>query len=282
VDRDLHADARITASLVGLLEALIPALRQPHPLGFVELAARQTLEEGDFRNEALNAVELALSAECLQLDSVRIPHPVPGLADRRAVVFEDIGGTSIGEASGPIDIDRVLGAFLGLSVESGLATGVFHADLRTENLVICDDGRLGVIAFGTIGRLGLPVRRGALKYLTSIFSGDVEGQIEAMRSTGAVPSGVDEVALARDLAASAALQPMQMMTGGEGAIVAGLKEAVQLLLRHRLRPPIEVSLFVRNVFALNAFVRQVAPESSLMLALMPLVQRLPAIAAALE
>ena len=282
VDRDLHADARITASLVGSLERLVPALRDPHPLGFIELSARQTLEEGDLRNEALNAVELALGAEALGLDSVRIAHPVPGLADPRAVVFEDIGGTSLAEAGGAVDTEAVLRGFLGLSVESALVTGVFHADLRTENMVICDDGRLGVIAFGTVGRFGLQMRRAAMKYLMAVFTGDVEGQIEAMRLAGAVPDDVDVAALARDLSASEALQPMQMMTGGEGALVGGLKEGVAILLRHQLRPPIEVTLFVRNVFALNAFVRQVAPESSLMMALMPLVQRLPDLAAELE
>ncbi|MDP1818981.1 MAG: AarF/UbiB family protein [Acidimicrobiales bacterium] len=282
VDRDLHADARITASVVGSLERLVPALRDPHPLGFVELAARQTLEEGDLRNEALNAVELALSAEALGLDSVRIPHPIPGLADARAVVLEDIGGVSLEAGSGSFDVERVLRGFLGLSVESALATGVFHADLRAENLVICDDGCLGVIGFGALGCFDLSLRRGALKYLTSIVTGDVEGQIEAMRITDAVPPDVDVAALARDLEASEALQPMQLMVGGEEAMMAGLREGVQLLLRHRLRPPTEITLFVRNLFALNAFVRQVAPESDLLVVLAPLVQLLPAIAAELD
>lgn len=283
VDRDLHADARITATLVGTLERTVPALAGVHPLGFVELAARQTLEEGDLRNEAANAIELGLTVEAMGLeDSVRIAHPVPGLIDPRAVVFEDIGGVPIEEAGEGLDVDRALRAVLGLSVESALVTGVFHADLRLENLVVAPDGRLGIIGYGTVGHFDDNVRKGALRYLISVFSGDVEGQIEAMRMTGAVPPDVDVRALAEDLAASAALQPMQMMTGGQEAVVAGLREAVSILLRHRLRPPLEVTLFVRNVFALNRFVREMAPDSSLMMAMMPLVQRLPVLAAELE
>jgi ubiquinone biosynthesis protein len=283
VDRDLHADARITASLVATLERLVPAVAGVHPLGFVELPARQTLEEGDLRNEAANAVELGISVEAMGLeDTIRIAHPLPGLADPRAVVFEDIGGVPLQESGGDFDIGRVLRGFLALSVESALLTGVFHADLRAENLVLGSDGRLGVIGYGTVGHFDLAVRRGALRYLTSIFTGDVDGQIEGLRMTGAVPPEVDLPALARDLAATEALQPMQMMTGGQEAIVVGLKEAVALLLRHQLRPPLEVTLFVRNVFALNAFIRRFAPESNLMMAMMPLVQKLPDMAAALE
>jgi ubiquinone biosynthesis protein len=283
IDRDLHADARITASLVGTMERVLPGLADVHPLGFVELAARQTLEEGDLRNEAANAVELGISVEAMGLEeTIRIAHPLPGLADPRAVVFEDIGGVPLQESGGDFDVDRVLRGILALSVESALLTGVFHADLRAENLVIGSDGRLGVIGYGTVGHFDLGVRRGALRYLTSVFTGDIDGQIEGLRMTGAVPAHVDLPALARDLAATEALQPMQMMTGGQEAIVVGLKEAVALLLRHRLRPPLEVTLFVRNVFALNAFIRQFAPGSNLMMAMMPLVQRLPEMAAELE
>lgn len=279
VDRALRADARITASLVGPLEMLIPALRDPHPLGFVELSTRQALEEADLRNEALNAIELGMAAERLGLEGLAIPRPVPGLASRRAVVFEDLGLAPLGESS--FDADAALRAYLGITLESALTSGVFHADLRPDELFVTDDGSLSPVGFGTIGRFDMALRRGALKYLTSLLSGDVEGQIEAMEMTGAVPDGVDVEALAADLAASAALQPMTMLTGGPDAIVAGLREAVRLLLAHQLRPPLEVTLFVRNVFSLNAFVRTLGPEVTLMTALMPLVQRLPELAAEL-
>ncbi|HEX4979786.1 MAG TPA: AarF/UbiB family protein [Acidimicrobiales bacterium] len=279
VDRALRADARITATLVGPLELLLPALRDPHPLGFVELSARQALEEADLRNEALNAIELAMAAERLGLDGLAIPHPVPGLVAPRAVVFEDLGVTPLAEAT--IDREQALRSYLGITLESALTSGVFHADLRPEHLVATDAGQLSIVGFGTVGRFSLDVRRGALKYLTSVFSGDVRGQIDAMEMTGAVPDGVDIEALAADLAASEALQPMTMLTGGEGSVIAGLKEAVNLLLKHHLRPPMEVTLFVRNVFALNAFVRELGPDITLMSALMPLVQRLPELAAEL-
>jgi ubiquinone biosynthesis protein len=279
VDGALRADARITATLLGPLEMLLPPLRDPHPLGFVELSARQALEESDLRNEALNAIELALAAERLELSGLVIPHPIPGLVDRRAVVFEDPGVGPLEEAS--IDAASALRAHVGVTLEAALTDGVFHADLRPEHLLSTDDDRLAIVGFGALGRFDLDLRRGALKYLASVFSGDVDGQVEAMRMSGAVPDGVDLDALARDLAASDALQPMQMLTGGEGAIMAGLREAVQLLLRHHLRPPIEVTLFVRNVFALNAFVKATGPDLDLMSALMPLVQRLPELSAEL-
>lgn len=275
VDAELRHDARIIASIAGALELAIPPLRDPHPLGFVELTTRQILEEADLRHEALNAVELALAVERLGIEGVVIPHPIPGLVDPRVVVFEDLGATPLDEVD-DLDRDRVLRAQLAMTLEAALTDGVFHADLRPEHLAVLDDGSVTVTAFGTIGRFGPTIRRSAMQYLMAVFSGDVNGQIEAMRLAGAVPDeGVDTAALARDLEASENLKPMTMLTGGEQSVVAGLKEAVQILLRHRLRPPVEVTLFVRNVFALNAFVRELGPEMNLLSALMPLVQRLP-------
>jgi hypothetical protein len=48
-----------------------------------------------------------------------------------------------------------------------------------------------------------------------------------------------------------------------------------VLLRHRLRPPIDVVLFVRTLFTLRSLLAIVAPQRSLIDALLPLIQRLP-------
>ena len=43
-----------------------------------------------------------------------------------------------------------------------------------------------------------------------------------------------------------------ILAGGEKGVLTGLNEAVRLLLLHRLRPPLEVILLLRTVFALGA------------------------------
>lgn len=56
----IRADARIASTIVAPFEWLLPAMREAHPLGFVELATRQLLEEIDLRHDALNTVPHAL------------------------------------------------------------------------------------------------------------------------------------------------------------------------------------------------------------------------------
>lgn len=274
--RTARSDARITATVVAPLEWLVPALREPHPLGFVELATRQALEELDLRREALNAAELAMALEELGTEGITVAHPVPGAASRRVLVLADLpGARSFASAANRLDPEQAVSAYVAATLEAALAFGVFHADLRPEHLVVLPDRTLAIVGCGTVGRFDLTTRRAAFAFLTAIFGGDHRGQVEAMRIAGAVPEGVDEDALVDDLAAAPSLAPMAMLSGGEGAITAALRDAVRILLQHRLRPPVEVVLFVRNVFAFREFLAAVAPGMSPFAALMPLVQRLP-------
>jgi len=276
-----RADARITASIMATLEALVPALRERHPLGFVELAARQAIQEADLRHAALNAVELAVALEDLGAEGVHVARPLPSLATRRAVVLEGLpGARPFHQAAGQLDPDAAVRGWLAAGLEAGLASGVFHADLRPEHLVVLPDDRLAVVGTGAVGRFGIELRRSAFEFLIALLSGDHAGAVAAMRTAGAVPPDVDEDELVAELAATPSLSPMAMLST-EGGLTGALSAAVGILLRHRLRPPVEVVLFVRNVFAFREFLASVAPDTAMMAALMPLVQRLPELRARL-
>lgn len=270
-----RADARITASVVATLEALVPAIREPHPLGFVELAARQAIQEADLRHAALNAVELAVALEDIGAECIHVARPLPGLVTRRALVLEQLpGARAFDHAADRLEPETAVAAWLAAGLETGLAAGVFHADLRPEHLVVLPDRTMAVVGTGAVGRFDLQTRQSAFDFLIALLSGDHAGAVSAMRHAGAVPPGADEAALIAELATTPSLSPMTMLSA-EGGLTSALSDAVGILLRHRLRPPVEVVLFVRNVFAFREFLATVAPETSMLAALMPLVQRLP-------
>lgn len=272
----VRADARITATLVAPFEWLLPPMRDAHPLGFVELAARQLLEEVDLRHDALNAVELGLITEALDRPGVALCRPIPGLVADRAIATEAFdGAVPLERGTARLDVDAVIAGLVAVTVEAALTDGVFHADLRPEHLLALPDGRLAIAGCGTVGRLDPATRRAALDYLATVLSGDFDGQVAAMRATGAVPDGVDVDRLVADLAAAQALQPMTILAGGETSLLGALREAMELLLRHRLRPPLEVVLLVRTLFALRSLIKVVDPDRSLLDALLPLIARLP-------
>lgn len=282
VSRALRADARILSTIAAPLEQFVPFFTEAHPVGFLQLATRQTMEEVDLRNQALNAVELALALESMEIDLVRIPHPIPGLATRHALVLERLEGKPLAESASSIDIQAAVSSYAAATVEAALARGVFHADLLSEHLVVTPDAKLGIISCGTLGRFDIETRRGALNYLTSFFTGDFKGQVEAMDSLGAVPPEVDKAELVKDLSEAESLSFSALMSGGPESITDALRDAVGILLDHKVRPPLEAVLFVRNVFSFNRFAQHFDPEASAVALLMPTVQRLPQIAIDLQ
>jgi len=271
----LRGDARVTATLIGPLESQFSTVQEQRPGAFVELATRQIIEETDLRNEALNAVLLALAAEEIGVEGVVIPRPVPGFVDSRAVVFDDIGGRPFGPAAHTLAVDKVVNSLVGISAETGLVKGIFHADLRPENLLVLEDGSIGIASIGTLGCFDDNTRQAAFKYLTTVFSGDFRGQVDAMELAGAVTPETDKEALVEALANTESLQPAGMFgSGGEGVMNA-LGQAVGVLLEHNIEPNLATIMFVRDVFQLRYLIGQIDENASVVASLLPLMQRLP-------
>src|SRR5690606_11576777 len=145
-----------------------------------------------------------------------------------------------------------------------------------EHLFVTPDGGLVLVGVGAAGHLSPELRAAGLRFLTSIVSGDAEGQVEAMRVAGAVPAGADLGALVNDLRSAETLQVARILTGGEAGLLGALRDATRILLAHDLQPPLEVVMLLRTVFALGDLIDRVAPGGGgLMAGLMTLIQRLP-------
>ncbi len=277
VARDLRDDARFTALRIAALERLLPQIGGMSPATFVALTNRQLLEASDLRYEGLNAVELGLVAESLGLDALSVARPVAGGATARALLLEPVGGESLalGRAL-PDDPTAALQALVGITLESAVSQGVFWADPSASHLLVTPDGGLAVVGVGTLGRLSPTMRRAGSTFLRSLLSGDAEGQVEAMRLAEAIPPDADVDGLIADLTASDAMQVSTILMGGQAGLMGALNEAIRLLLAHRLAPPLEVILLVRTLFSLGHLSRTLLPgEDGLLMALMPLVARLP-------
>lgn len=280
--RDLGGDLQFVAGVVVPLEERLPAVQAIRPGAFVELAARAMVEGTDLRHEALNALEIGVVAEELDVTGIEIARPLPGLASAGATVFEPLTGAPFPKGASQLDPAAAVTALVELAVSAALSHGVFLAELTPDHFVVRDSGSIGVVGLGTVGHFDVQQRRGLLKLLTAMLSGDFAGQVAALHLLQAVPPHADVAGLEADLAASPKLQPATLVMGGEESLLAGMKEAVDLALRHGLYPPVEVALFVRNLYGLRHLSRMMPPGPGLMTALMPLVQRLPLLAAELD
>jgi ubiquinone biosynthesis protein len=177
-------------------------------IGAVDLAdgfAAALRDELDFRIEARNMTAVAAAAPRAGA-AVRVPVPREELCTERVLVMERLDGIPVGLA-GPAITERGLDggelarALLGTLLRQVMLDGVFHTDPHAGNILLLADGRLGLLDFGSVGRLDPSLRRGLQRLLVAINGGDAMTVCDALLDVVDAPEELDEERLERALGA---------------------------------------------------------------------------------
>ncbi|MEV0383909.1 AarF/UbiB family protein [Nonomuraea sp. NPDC050643] len=229
VGKDLDIVRRLAATLES-------RTRWGRSLGLRDLAegfAAAIREELDFRVEAANMAAVAISG-----GGVTYPAPVTAMCTERVLVMQRLDGTPIaraatlagnGASGGPVPgaagtapkppAGTTAGTTMGAASESHdgddgarlardlldcllkqiLVEGVFHADPHPGNLLLLEDGTLGLLDFGSVGRLDSSVRSALQRFLLAMNRQDPMGVTDALLEVVPRPEDIDEAALERAL-----------------------------------------------------------------------------------
>jgi aarF domain-containing kinase len=80
---------------------------------------------------------------------------------------------------------------LNVWTQSVMTTPWFHADVHAGNLLVLDDGRVGFIDFGIVGRVGEKTFKAVSELSVALAAGDYEGMAVALCNMGAADEEVD-------------------------------------------------------------------------------------------
>jgi ubiquinone biosynthesis protein len=200
VERDLDIAQRLAARL----EA---GTSWGRALGLRALAgglAQALREELDYRVEADNIQTVSRAAAARPPGQIQILRAYPPLCTERVLVMERLYGTPLNVADGVVrergldraDLARSLLDFL---LRQILVDGIFHADPHAGNVLLLPDGRLGMLDFGSVGRLDGGLREAFQRLLLAVDRGDPLGATDALLELVPRPDTVDEQQLERDL-----------------------------------------------------------------------------------
>jgi ubiquinone biosynthesis protein len=262
VARRVRDDLRALAWLGPRMVGRIPVAALANPPALVELFAETIVEELDFRLEAENMLDVAHALAQIGVRTTVVPRPHPRLVTRRVLVMERLSGFAFDDAAGMqaagIDTNALLRASLISFLEGALVYGVFHGDLHGGNLFVLPDGRTALLDFGITGRLDERKRLAFLRLLVLGSSGDVRGQLAALRDLGAFPADTDLDAVIVDLALDQPVKDPTLMSADE--LVGELRDHTKKLLEYGARAPKELMLFVKNMMFLDGATATLAPD----------------------
>ena len=261
----VHQDLKVMAWLAPFLIGRIPVAALANPPALVEVFAETITEELDFRVEAANMLDVAMSLRQLGQTAYVIPRPHPKLVTRRLMVMERLSGFNFEDVAGiesaGVDTHEIVRTSMIGFLEGAMIHGVFHGDLHGGNLFVQPDGRTALFDFGITGRLTEAKRQAFLRLLMSGMISDVKGQLAAIRDLGALPPDTDLDVVFHDLGLDHAPSDVTALTPDQ--LIEELQKFVKLLLGYGANLPKELMLFVKNLMFVDAAIGTLAPDLDL-------------------
>ena len=250
-------DTQILLSLAGRLQRRTPTGARYH----VEDLAREFLhdlaDELDFRREARETIEIG---EALRPgDGVRAPAILQRFTTRRLLVQERFDGVSVRDATDlrgrGVDPEALADDLLRVALRQMLVEGHFHADLHPGNLFVLGDGSLGMIDFGSTGRLD-PITLASLRQMiVAVAARDAALLRQSVDEVCTIGEDVEDGALERALARFMAVH----LAPGAAIDGAVLSDLLQMLTTFGIRVPAELTTFARALVVLEGTLQTISP-----------------------
>jgi ubiquinone biosynthesis protein len=194
------------------------------------------------------------------------PEPLLELTSARVIVMSRVTGVPLTRLDSEKLSEQVaretFRSMVEALLEGAALHGIFHGDFHAGNLFISDDGVIGLVDYGMVGRLDHERRLSFLRYVTGLMSGDVRAQVLAVRDLGAFPPDADIDELVDKLQLDRVdFDPLQLT---EEQFVAEFQQLLKELLVSGARIPKELMLFVKNFAYLASFIQKLDPDMDLL------------------
>ncbi|CAM9234433.1 unnamed protein product [Heterosigma akashiwo] len=181
----LKADLGFLYVTSRVLELLSPELGRVALADIAGDIRTSMLDELDFTKEAANIAEFRDFLVREGLTGVAAaPRVYPELSGRRVLCMERFDGVPLTDldnirrySSQP---EKTLIDALNTWTASVLLCDTFHADVHAGNLLVLQDGRVGFIDFGIVGRIPPKIWNSITKLAECFVGGDYRGMAEAM------------------------------------------------------------------------------------------------------
>lgn len=261
--RQVLVDVDILGRLARRAERQWPWAREMSVVGLADGLGRSLREELDYRVEAANTVAggAALSA----WPDLVVPAVDTTLSTRRLLVMERLvgrplsGGAEVVAGLSERRREQLADTLVAALLDTIFVTGVFHADLHPGNVLLTDDGRLGVLDFGAVGLLDSETRHLLALLLLGVLGDDAVTATDALVLAFDVPTDTDVLTLRRELGREIAALQLRTELDAEA-----FTRLFGVMRRHGIGVPGDVAGAFRTLTSAERVVTLLDPGRSLL------------------
>jgi aarF domain-containing kinase len=246
------------------------------------------LEELDFEKEARNNEDFRrFLAENQLINAATAPKVYREFTTKKVFTMERLRGISILDeetiskaTNNPEMGQTAIITALNIWTTSVMKMPWFHADVHAGNLLLLDDGRVGFIDFGIVGRVSDKTFQGVNELSTALALADYRGMAQALCNMGATEEDVDLDKFGRDIQSvmkkMSTVQPDVMVAEMSDGTVAGsinfdeseitnlMLELVDVTEDNGLKLPREFGLLVKQSLYFDRYLKILAPGLDVM------------------
>jgi ubiquinone biosynthesis protein len=253
VERDLDIIRRLAQSL----DRHTSWGRSMDVLGLAAGFAEALREEVDFTVEARNLAQVAAAHDRRRAE-VRVPRPHADLSDEQVLVMERLPGVPLASArlrDRGVDGNELAAALLREMFDEIMVDGIFHADPHPGNLMLLEDDRIGLIDYGSVGRLDRELRASFEAILQAVDRQDGPSLADALIGVSSRPDELDLTGFERALGSFMA----RHLVPGTAPGIRMFTELFRIIAKHRIVIPPELAAVFRALATLEGCLTAIDP-----------------------
>ena len=270
----IESDLHILYWIANKLEETVPEAEAFDPVAITHEFERAISRELDFKFEVNNLKKF--QRNFVDWPSIYIPEVHADYCTDKVMVMERLRGQKITDAPAyGHDMEEIGRQCVRMLFKMVFEDGFFHGDLHPGNLWVLDDGRIGVIDFGLVGRLNQANKDAVADLFLSIATKNNAGVARALFDVSVKRGPTDYSAFEQDVddLMSTYFESTSLAEVDFGAY---LREIIEGAIRHNLRVPSDFTMFFKSVMTVEGIGKIISPQLDLVSECRPYVETLVA------
>jgi ubiquinone biosynthesis protein len=254
----IESDVNILHAAAGYLEE---AFEQAHIMdlrGMVRDFAKSLGQELDYQVEANNMERFRRNFA--GSEDVKIPAIYRELSTDQVLTMEFIAGKKfdavIAEGTAP---DQIARRYFNVAYKMLFIDGFFHGDLHPGNVLLLEDGRLGLLDCGMVGRLAPSRKDKVVDIIHAVINEDLELLARTFFQL-AIPEGPVDYAGFESDAIAIAEQYLIGVPLSQIEIGVLFQQLVAGAARHRVRMPTDFTMMFKAILTTEGLAKAIAPN----------------------